>query len=291
VGLDGRTTTQRPVLFRRSSATPTASTSQPNNLSDPRPSHRSTKPTYIPGLTDEPAWPTLRGHLLALAAETGQHPLRHMLTAASGRDLGTAGDMAAVLYWRLTPLAPIDPGPLPWLLGIPPTLRRPHRRNRRVARRQRHRSPRPATNRRTRPTGDSFRPMETAPRPACRPFRRATRGLTNGRQHTPHLVAGTTTASVGIKHLVSARTGQPHPANKQRRAAAQGLWSPDAVMARGYSSRLPNTSGASAGAKHPDQRVWSLADMPQVCRYTAHARASHLRECSTARPTQKKGVK
>ena len=26
---------------------------------------------YIPGLTTEPAWPTLRAHLLALAAETG----------------------------------------------------------------------------------------------------------------------------------------------------------------------------------------------------------------------------
>ena len=36
-------------------------------------------------------------------------------------------------------------------------------------------------------------------------------------------------------------------------------------------------------------RIWSLVDMPQVCRSTAHARASHLRECSTARPTQKKG--
>ena len=29
---------------------------------------------YIPGLTNEPAWPTLRAHLLSLAAETGQHP-------------------------------------------------------------------------------------------------------------------------------------------------------------------------------------------------------------------------
>ena len=77
---------------------------------------------YIPGLTTEPAWPTLRAHLLALAAETGTHPLRHMLTAATGRDLRTAGDMAAVLYWRLPALAPIDPGPLPWLPGIPPTL-------------------------------------------------------------------------------------------------------------------------------------------------------------------------
>jgi hypothetical protein len=72
---------------------------------------------YIPGLTTEPAWPTLRAHLLALAAERGQHPLRHLLTAASGRDLHTAGDMAAVLYWRLPALTPTNPGPLPWLPG------------------------------------------------------------------------------------------------------------------------------------------------------------------------------
>jgi conjugative relaxase-like TrwC/TraI family protein len=78
---------------------------------------------YIPGLTTEPAWPTLRAHLLAIAAETGQHPLRHLLTAASGRDLRTADEMAAVLYWRLPEMAPVDPGPLPWLPGIPETLR------------------------------------------------------------------------------------------------------------------------------------------------------------------------
>jgi len=77
---------------------------------------------YVPGLTAEPAWPTLRAHLLPLAAETGQHPLRHLLTAASGRDLSTAGDMAAVLYWRLPELTRISPGPLPWLPGIPETL-------------------------------------------------------------------------------------------------------------------------------------------------------------------------
>ena len=148
---------------------------------------------YVPGLTDEPAWPTLRAHLLALAAETGEHPLRHLLTAAAGRDLSTAGDMAAVLDWRLPELAPTNPGPLPWLPGIPPTLHdhpvwgdylakrsqlvadladqvQDHacqgdaqpvwappgshpstalvRRNRSVAGRQRHQSPRPATNRR-----------------------------------------------------------------------------------------------------------------------------------------------
>ena len=77
---------------------------------------------YLPGLTTEPAWPTLRAHLLAVAAETEQHPVRHLLTAASGRDLETAGDMAAVLDWRLTALTPTDPGPLPWLPGIPETL-------------------------------------------------------------------------------------------------------------------------------------------------------------------------
>jgi hypothetical protein len=78
--------------------------------------------TYVPGLTDEPAWPTLRAHLIDLAAETGKHPLRHLQEAASGRDLSTAGDMAAVLYWRLPELTPTNPGPLPWLPGIPPTL-------------------------------------------------------------------------------------------------------------------------------------------------------------------------
>jgi hypothetical protein len=73
-------------------------------------------------LTNEPSWPTLRAHLLALAAETGEHPLLHLQTAATGRELHTAGDMAAVLDWRLPEPAPIDPGPLPWLPGIPETL-------------------------------------------------------------------------------------------------------------------------------------------------------------------------
>jgi conjugative relaxase-like TrwC/TraI family protein len=77
---------------------------------------------YIPGLTAEPAWPTLRAHLLAVAADTGEHPLRHLLTVASGCDLRTAGDMATVLDWRLTALTPTNPGPLPWLPGIPSTL-------------------------------------------------------------------------------------------------------------------------------------------------------------------------
>ena len=78
---------------------------------------------YVPGLTDrtgmaDPASPPAR-----VGGRNRKHPLRHMLTAAAGRDLSTAGDMAAVLYWRLPELAPADPGPLPWLPGIPETLR------------------------------------------------------------------------------------------------------------------------------------------------------------------------
>ena len=66
---------------------------------------------------------TEKGHVgLAayLAAETEKHPLHHLLTVATGGDLGTAVDMAAVLDWRLTALAPTYAGPLPWLPGTPP---------------------------------------------------------------------------------------------------------------------------------------------------------------------------
>jgi AAA domain len=78
---------------------------------------------YIPRLSDEQAWPTLRAHLLDLAAETGIHPYHHLQEAASGRDLSTARDMAAVLDWRLPAPTSPEPGPLPWLPGIPTRLR------------------------------------------------------------------------------------------------------------------------------------------------------------------------
>jgi conjugative relaxase-like TrwC/TraI family protein len=73
----------------------------------------------IPELTSEPSWPTLRAHLLALAAETGEHPLLHLQIVTAGRELHTAGDLAAVLDWRLPEPAFTDAGPLPWLPGIP----------------------------------------------------------------------------------------------------------------------------------------------------------------------------
>jgi AAA domain len=78
--------------------------------------------TVVPELTSEPSWPTLRAHLLALAAETGEHPLLHLQAATTGRELHTAGDMAAVLDWRLPEPAPTDPAPLPWLPGVPEAL-------------------------------------------------------------------------------------------------------------------------------------------------------------------------
>jgi hypothetical protein len=80
----------------------------------------------IPELTSEPSWPSLRAHLLALGAETGEHPLIHLHEAALEWDLGAAQDMAAVLDWRLPEPASIDPGPLPWLRGIPSTLHDHH---------------------------------------------------------------------------------------------------------------------------------------------------------------------
>jgi hypothetical protein len=76
-----------------------------------------------PDVTGEPAWPTLRTDLIGLAAETGQHPLVHLLQAALGGDLSTAGDMAAVLDWRLPEAAAsMQSPPLPWLRGIPQVI-------------------------------------------------------------------------------------------------------------------------------------------------------------------------
>jgi conjugative relaxase-like TrwC/TraI family protein len=74
----------------------------------------------VPGLTDEPAWPTLRAHLLLLAAN-GADPHQRLGAACDARDLISADDRAAVLDWRLdeTSLHGGQYGPLPWLPGIP----------------------------------------------------------------------------------------------------------------------------------------------------------------------------
>jgi conjugative relaxase-like TrwC/TraI family protein len=74
----------------------------------------------VPGLADEPAWPTLRAHLLLLAAD-GANPHQQLQAAVDAREIGSADDRAAVLDWRLdyTSLLSRRDGPLAWLPGIP----------------------------------------------------------------------------------------------------------------------------------------------------------------------------
>ena len=114
-------------LSRPSSATPTASMSQPSSSLDPRSFRCSTaEPTRSSPAHQRAVVADPRAHLLALAAETGEHPLLHLQAAAAGREPHTADDMAAVLDWRLPEPASTDPGPLPWLPGIPSTLHDHH---------------------------------------------------------------------------------------------------------------------------------------------------------------------
>ncbi|KZM71658.1 hypothetical protein AWN90_02740 [Nocardia terpenica] len=77
------------------------------------------------GLTDQPAWPVLRGHLATLAVE-GHDPLDALRAAVAERELDTADDAAAVLDWRLdrTGNHSAGTGPLPWLRAVPTALTR-----------------------------------------------------------------------------------------------------------------------------------------------------------------------
>jgi hypothetical protein len=114
-----------------------------------------------------------------------------------------------------------------------------------VWRSQRHPSPGPAANRRRRPTPDSPRPMETAPRPAYRPLHRYVgqrKGLTHYGQHTPHLVDATTD-SARTKHPTGIRTGQPHPAaNPPFELLRRRLWLANPVMAQPWQTFRPYTA-------------------------------------------------
>ncbi len=77
-----------------------------------------------PGLTSEPAYPTLRGHL-ALHALDGADPLAALIDVAGDDPApGSNGarDRAAVLDWRLASDTEAE-RPLPWLAGIPARLR------------------------------------------------------------------------------------------------------------------------------------------------------------------------
>jgi AAA domain len=70
------------------------------------------------GLTGEPAWPTLRAHLMLLAA--GADPVAELFTAAALWDPMSAGEHAAIIDSRIQDINKvIGRGPLPWLPGIP----------------------------------------------------------------------------------------------------------------------------------------------------------------------------
>jgi len=79
--------------------------------------------TFVPGLSEEAAWPTLRAHLLLLGA-AGENPVDALRAAAGDRELETAHDRAAVLDWRLdaSGLRNAGAGPLPWMPAVPARL-------------------------------------------------------------------------------------------------------------------------------------------------------------------------
>lgn len=81
----------------------------------------------VEGLTDARAWPTLRAHLLLIAA-SGTDPVQALTEAVQARELGSAADPAAVLDWRLEPATGRNtpPGPVPWLSGLPTSLAHHH---------------------------------------------------------------------------------------------------------------------------------------------------------------------
>jgi hypothetical protein len=272
---------------------------------------------YIPGLTTEPAWPTLRAQLLAVAAETDEHPLHHLLTAASGRDLRTAGDMAAVLDWRLTAVMPFDPGPLPWLPGIPPTLRShpvwgpiwpsdsnwsptwrimskttPARQpglHREVTRappssaksqcggpptapipRTRD-QPEEPNSKRSRSCGNNASTGISRVPPTPQQMRRPM----SGRQHTPHLDAGTTTGSAHTNNPDGVPAARPRPADSasQSDRAARNVrrlhkWAGRMASASHAEPRpgirFPPRRCGSARAARPRRTTWRRQDLPPV---------------------------
>ncbi|MBK8445249.1 MAG: relaxase domain-containing protein [Micropruina sp.] len=71
-------------------------------------------------LTEAPAWPALRLQLMTLEA-SGRDPIDALRRAVDSGGLDDAQDPAAVVSWRLQPIA--RGGPLPWLDGVPESLR------------------------------------------------------------------------------------------------------------------------------------------------------------------------
>lgn len=83
--------------------------------------------TWLPGLTQAPVYPHLRGQL-ALRWADGTRPetvVQEATLYRGKRTLSEAEDPAAALTWRISALTPLphEHAPLPWLPDIPPALR------------------------------------------------------------------------------------------------------------------------------------------------------------------------
>ncbi|WP_068278884.1 MobF family relaxase [Aldersonia kunmingensis] len=78
---------------------------------------------FVPGITEEAAWPVLRRHLATLAVNC-RNPIEMLADTVAETDLHGARDTAAVLDWRLdhTGRHSHQPGPLPWLPALPDRL-------------------------------------------------------------------------------------------------------------------------------------------------------------------------
>jgi len=82
-----------------------------------------TTENLVPGISDEPAWPALRSHLILVEAQ-GHDAGRDLAAAVAERDLDGVQDRAAILDWRLDPtgLRGAQSGPLPWMPAVPVSL-------------------------------------------------------------------------------------------------------------------------------------------------------------------------
>ena len=69
-----------------------------------------------PGVTDAPAWPTLRARLAIMELSSGD-ALQRLGQAKAERRIDGADDVAALLEWRLADAATTDVGPMSWLQG------------------------------------------------------------------------------------------------------------------------------------------------------------------------------
>lgn len=80
--------------------------------------------SQVPGVTQDPAWPTLRASL-ALIEAGGDDAVATFTDAAGARGMEDAVDRAAVIDWRIDASGHrgVGVGPLPWVPGIPDALR------------------------------------------------------------------------------------------------------------------------------------------------------------------------